>query len=128
MNNITIEGTKRTPNVEFNTNGNLLISGTSISENAVAFYHPLINWVKEFVQTQPAKITLNINLDYINTSSNTCLLKMLSEIKSGISLAEQLTIIWNFDKEDEDAQEHGEIIQKLIKHPLKFIPVDYENN
>ncbi|MBN8693407.1 MAG: DUF1987 domain-containing protein [Bacteroidetes bacterium] len=128
MNNIIIEATKRTPKIEFNTNGNLLISGTSISENAIAFYHPLMNWVKEFVLTNPSKITLIINLDYINTSSNTCLLKMLSEIKAGISIAEQLTIIWNFDKEDEDAQEHGEIIQKLIKHPLKFIPIDYENN
>lgn len=128
MKNIIIEATKRTPKIEFNTNGNLSISGTSISENAVAFYYPLISWIKEFVQTQPAEIILNINLDYINTSSYTCLLKMLSEVKSGMNHSEHLTIVWNFDKEDEDAQEHGEIIEKLIKHPLKFIPIDYENN
>ena len=128
MKNINIEATKRTPKIEFNSNGNLSISGTSISENAVAFYYPLISWIKEFIQTQPTKVVLNINLDYINTSSNTCLLRMLSEIKSGVSLPEYLTIVWNFDKEDEDAQEHGEIIEKLIKHPVKFIPIDYSNN
>lgn len=128
MDNIRIEATKRTPQIEFNTNGNLRISGTSISENAIAFYYPLILWLKGFVQTQPAKIHLNINLDYINTCSYTCLLKMLSDVKSGMNHSENLTIVWNFDKEDEDAQEHGEIIEKLIKHPVKFIPIDYSNN
>jgi len=128
MNNIKLEATKRTPQIEFNINGNLTISGTSISENAIAFYHPLIQWVKDFLQTQPSTIAFNINLDYINTSSNTCLIKMLSEIKANIISTDTLTIVWNFDKEDEDALEHGQIIEKLIKHPVKLIPIDYGNN
>ena len=48
MDNLTIEGSAKTPTVEFEGVGKLLIKGRSIPENSIEFYKPVIDWIGTF--------------------------------------------------------------------------------
>lgn len=122
MGNIFIERTKRTPQINFLRNGELSINGSSIAEDAVAFYSPLIKWFEELIkEKEPDSVIFNINIEYINTSSVTCLIKLLKLAITSVKETNNLKIVWKFDPEDEDSYEQGELIQKIIQHPVLLL-------
>lgn len=121
MGNLFIAQSKRTPEVIFLKNGEFQIIGSSIPEDAVAFYNPLMLWLKGFFQEKPTPVTISVYFEYINTSSTTHIIKLLKYIIAKIEKKSALKIIWKFDEDDEDAFELGEMIQKIIKHPILYI-------
>lgn len=110
MRNLIIEKTKRTPKIEFYQHGELFITGNSISENAIEFYQPIMMWIEEFLNTNPEKIYITVDLEYINTSCTACLIKLLKQITTNYSKKANLKIIWKFDRDDDDNYEYGGII------------------
>ena len=83
--NIFIEGSAKTPQIDLNhLNGELILSGRSIPENAVELFNDVLKWVYEYVKN-PRQITnLRLNLEYFNTASSIYLariVKALSTIK-----------------------------------------------
>ena len=46
MENLTLEGTPKTPTVSFSKDAGVLeIKGRSIPENSIEFYKPLLDWI-----------------------------------------------------------------------------------
>jgi len=94
------------PGIDFNPeNGVCEISGESYMEEAYKFYLPLINWIKEFIETQKKKITLNIKLIYFNTSTTKCLLDVFEILKRYQQDDGKAEINWFYDKDDPDMVE-----------------------
>jgi hypothetical protein len=127
MNSLIIEGTPKTPRVDFSDSGALEISGKSIPENSIEFYQPLYNWIDQYSQ-QPNKITsLKIQLEYFNTSSSKCLLDVFRKLealqKSGKS---EVTVNWLYEEEDEDMMEAGEDYQTIVKIPFTISKIMVE--
>ena len=84
VNGVFIEGTAKTPQVEFNhLTGEFVLRGRSIPENAAKVYEPLLNWTNTYIEA-PQKITnLHLNLEYFNSASFvwiTMIVKALSKI------------------------------------------------
>lgn len=121
MGNLIINRTKRTPEITFFKSGELTISGTSISENALEFYTPVLSWLEDFLSQKPKQVSITIDLEYINTSCTTCLIKLLKLVTTQIPDKSNLKVIWKFDPDDNDSYEHGEIIQKIINHPVLLL-------
>lgn len=121
MGNLFIASTKKTPEIVFFQNGELQIKGSSIPEDAVSFYKPLLFWLDDFLTNQPASISVLIDFEYINTSSIVHLIKMLNLLITKTLQKESLKIVWKFDPEDDDSFEQGENIQKIVKHPFLFV-------
>ena len=111
MNNITIPATVNTPVVEFENTGKLLIRGRSLPENVNQFYHPLIRWVRIL---QADKVTADIDLEYINSSSAKKLLEILKSIDRNC-LVKEFIVNWYYDTDDEDSFENGKILEDLLK-------------
>lgn len=120
MNSLTIEGTSKTPRIDFLAEqGALEISGKSIPENSVEFYQPVYSWLDQY-SLQPKKNTvIKIQLEYFNTSSSKCLLDIFRKLealqKSGKS---EVTVTWMYEEEDEDMMEAGEDYQSIVKIPF----------
>ena len=75
MDPINIEGTPKTPTVNFSSDSGVLeIKGRSIPENAVEFYKPLVDWIGSYGDSAQSNTEVNIQLEYFNTSSskNSC--------------------------------------------------------
>lgn len=122
MENIKLEGTPKTPTVEFDfNNGSLLIKGRSIPENSIEFYKPLIDWIENYSSSAKDKTTLNVQLEYFNTSSSKCLLDVFKKLER---ISNQVEINWYYEEDDEDMLEAGEDYDAIIDIPFKMIEVE----
>lgn len=83
MKNLLIEETVKTPQIDLNyLNGEIILSGRSIPENAAELYEGVLKWVHEYIE-DPRQITnLRLNLEYFNTSSSIWLAKIVKALST----------------------------------------------
>jgi hypothetical protein len=116
MKDLSLEGSAKTPTIDFKSEGELLIKGRSIPENSIEFYKPLIDWISEYSDNPKGQTLVNIQLEYFNTSSSKCILDVFKKLES-ISESE-VSIKWFYEEDDEDMLEAGEDYEAIID--LKF--------
>jgi len=125
MDSIQIEGTPKSPTIEFDAaTGVVSIKGRSIPENSVEFYKPMVDWLDEYASQAKEKTEVNIQLEYFNTSSSKCILdvfKKLEVIKKG---GNDVVINWFYEEDDEDMLEAGEDYQSIISIPFEMIETE----
>ena len=125
MESIIIEGTPKTPTVEFNAEeGKVEIKGRSIPENSVEFYNPLIAWLEAYGSTPKDVTQVNIQLEYFNTSSSKCILDVFKKLESLAKAGNDIKVNWFYEEDDEDMLEAGEDYQSIIKLPFKMIEIE----
>lgn len=125
METIIIEGTPKTPSVNFDSaSGILHLKGRSIPENSIEFYKPLVEWLDEYAAKPQAKTSVNIQLEYFNTSSSKCLLDLFKKLEGMHKSGNDITIKWYYEEDDEDMLEAGEDYQSIINIPFKMIEVE----
>ena len=127
MDKIEIEGTPKTPTVEFDAgSGVLKIEGRSIPENSIEFYKPIVEWLDEYGKSPKEKTEVNIQLEYFNTSSSKCILDVLKKLELISKAGNEMIINWYYEEDDEDMLEAGEDYQSIIKVPFKMIETEEE--
>jgi hypothetical protein len=76
--NLFVEQTPKTPQIDLNQyNGELILYGKSIPENAAKVYEPVLNWVSQYILNARPTTNFRLNLEYFNTSSSIWLVKIL---------------------------------------------------
>jgi hypothetical protein len=118
LNNLYIESTNKTPQVDFNhLTGDLIISGRSIPENAAALYENVLKWVTQYIDNPKHTTNLRLNLEYFNTASSIWLAKIV-QVLSSINDAEDTLIIHlylNIEELDSmDTEDLKETLSPLI--------------
>lgn len=127
MDNIFIEGTPKTPTVNFDPDqGVLTIKGRSIPENSIEFYHPLIEWIDKYSLQPIEKTEVNIQLEYFNTSSSKCILDVFKKLEGIKKSGKDIVVKWHYETDDEDMQEAGEDYQAIIDLPFEMIEIEEE--
>jgi hypothetical protein len=125
MEKYSIEGTPKTPTINFDmVGGNLEVKGRSIPENSIEFYKPLVESLERYAQKPQATTNVNIQLEYFNTSSSKCILDVFKKLESIQKAGSAVTINWYYEEDDEDMLEAGEDYQAIISIPFKMIEVD----
>ena len=121
MENLDLTGSSKTPTVNFNAaSGILSLAGRSIPENSIEFYKPLLAWIEDYKSNQAEQTTLQIKLEYFNTSSSKCLLDLFKKLES---IGGKSTVEWFYENDDEDMLEAGEDYQAIINVPFKMVMV-----
>jgi hypothetical protein len=124
MESISIEGTPKTPTVNFDAaTGIVEIKGRSIPENSIEFYRPLVEWLEEYSKEPQKLTTVNIQLEYFNTSSSKCILDVFKKLESIKKARNEVVINWYYEEDDEDMLEAGEDYESIIRIPFKMIEV-----
>ncbi len=123
QNPYTTEQSVKTPYINFDSvSGNFELRGKSIPENSVIFYKPMMEWLETYILNPASKTSLNIQLDYFNTSSSKCIVDLFKKLEFIIKNAKgEATINWLYNEEDEDMQEAGEDYQSIIKIPFNLV-------
>lgn len=122
MKDLNLEGTAKTPTIDFNASGDLLIKGRSIPENSVEFYKPIIDWLTDYNSSSPAQTNVKIQLEYFNTSSSKCILDVFKKLS--VLENTKLKIAWYYEEDDEDMLEAGEDYQAIIGIEFEMIEVE----
>lgn len=124
MESISIEGTAKTPTVNFNTDkGFLEIKGRSIPENSIEFYKPIVDLLEKYASKAQAETNVNIQLEYFNTSSSKCILDVFKKLEGINKGGSKVVINWYYEEDDEDMLEAGEDYQAIINVPFKMVQV-----
>ena len=125
MDPIIIEGTPKTPTVNFDAaTGKIEIKGRSIPENSIEFYKPLVDWLEAYGASVQANTVVNIQLEYFNTSSSKCILDIFKKLENIAKAGSEVIINWYYEEDDEDMLEAGEDYQSIIKVPFKMIEIE----
>jgi len=124
MESISIEGTTKTPTVKLEQkSGTIEIKGRSIPENSIEFYRPIVEWLDEYAKSPQKKTTVNIQLEYFNTSSSKCILDIFKKLESIKKARNEVIINWYYEEDDEDMLEAGEDYESIIRVPFKMIEI-----
>lgn len=125
MENLHLEGSAKTPSVDFNCEtGVVELKGRSIPENSIEFYQPLNEWIDAYGKTPKAETTVDIKLEYFNTSSSKCILDLFKKLEALNGNGTSVKVNWYFEEDDEDMEEAGEDYQAIIGLPFNMIEVE----
>lgn len=125
MENLTLEGSAKTPTVSFDSdNGVLELKGRSIPENSIEFYKPLNDWIDTYGSTPKPNTIVDVKLEYFNTSSSKCILDLFKQLEKLNAGNTEVKVNWYFEEDDEDMEEAGEDYQAIIDLPFKMIEVE----
>ena len=124
MEAIVIEGTPKTPGVNFSADGELHLQGRSIPENSIEFYKPLVEWLDQYSKNPNSKTAVNIQLEYFNTSSSKCLLDLFKKLETMHKNGNEILVKWHYEEDDEDMLEAGEDYQSIVNVPFKMIEIE----
>ncbi len=114
MENLKIKPTKRTPEIMFDCESNLLeIRGHSYPADISGYYTPVFSWLRAYLeQLKDQECTVNIELTYFNSSSSKILFDLFAMLEEAVSDGKRISANWIYDEEDEDTLEDGEDFQE----------------
>lgn len=124
MENLLIEPSPLTPYVLFDTQTGILeLKGRSSPDNSVGFYDKILTYFDRYFNSgEPLDVTINVGLEYFNTSSLKCIFQILKKINDGAGNASlSIQINWFYEEDDEDMLETGEDISALLNIEFNFI-------
>lgn len=125
MENITLEGSTKTPTVQFDAaKGMLAIRGRSIPENSIEFYTPLLDWIDTYGKDAKTPTVVIIQLEYFNTSSSKCILDVFKRLEKIKTQGKEVLVKWHYETDDEDMLEAGEDYQAIINLPFEMIEIE----
>ena len=108
--NIFIEGTAKSPQIDFNQlTGELILFGKSIPENAAKVYEPLLFWIEEYVKSPRKTTNLRLNLEYFNSATVIWFAKIIKGL-SKIDVEDSVLFInIYFDLEDFETMDNDDL-------------------
>jgi len=118
---LIIEAKEDTPKIVFDPANRLFqISASSLPENAIGFYEPVIKWLNDY-SVNPIDLTVfDFSFEYFNTASAKQIAKILL-ILENIAKEHEVVINWHYKKEDSDMLSSGSRFSKLIDLNFNFV-------
>lgn len=97
------------------------VNGKSLPEDAVEFYRPLEKYVQEYVKSPQQKTTINLKLEYLNTSSSKKLIDIIGYFESLPSQGYEVVLNWYHRDEDQDMIDEGVEFAHMTSLKVNFI-------
>jgi hypothetical protein len=121
---VSLESTKKTPNVLLDPSGRIRIGGRSIPEDASKFYDNILNWVLDYCHTPSDSTVVDIELEYFNSGSAKFVMQILRELSELLTEGKDLEVNWYYEEGDDDILERGEYYSSILDLEINFIETD----
>lgn len=121
MTDLQLQATNTTPRIDLPSKGGEgWIEGNCYPENAFAFFEPVMSWLRNFRKDGGTRMTVNIKLDYFNTSSSKCLLDLFQLLQDANAEGTQFRVSWLYCQDDPDMRDNGEEFAQGLKLPFEI--------
>ncbi len=125
MDQLFIAPTPTSPEVDFRFAEDVLwLRGESFPENAAAFYLPVIERLRAYLdQRQGTALQVHVALAYFNSSSTKMLFSLFDALDQAAQAGNGVELHWYYAAEDETIQEFGEELRldfqalTFVEHP-----------
>jgi len=124
MDLVSLESTRKTPNVLLDPSGRIRIGGRSIPEDASKFYDSILNWVLDYCHTPSDSTVVDIELEYFNSGSAKFVMQILRELSELLAEGRDLKVNWYYEEGDDDILERGEYYSSILDLQINFIETD----
>lgn len=128
MDDLFICGTASCPEVEFRfSEHRLILKGESYPENAAAFYGPLIERLKDYLdKLQNNEVTVDVALRYFNSSSTKILFNLFGLLNEAAGAGNSMVVRWHYDQDDDNMLEFGQEL-KMDFPEIRFLEMPFGN-
>ena len=118
MDNIRIEATERTPEVDFAFDENsFALRGEAYPEDINEFFGPLVSQLENYLNSlEGADVTFNFELIYFNSSTAKILMMLFELLDSVAEKGNQVTVNWIYASDDDNMEELGEEYGEDLEH------------
>lgn len=79
-----------------------------------------MEWAERYAQSPATKTECFFQLEYFNSASRKCIIELLKILDTIHKNTRSVTIVWNFEADDESMRETGEEYQNLFNLNFKF--------
>lgn len=112
---LKFEATGKTPNILCDPDqGRIVMSGVSVPEDAIDFYVPMKDWIKDYIEVAKDTTTFVVDMHYFNTSTSRILLELFRLLLPIQNKGLKLQIEWVYDEDDWEMKEAGEEYQMMV--------------
>ena len=110
MDNMKIERTERSPEIDFNFEGNVFsLRGESYPEDVPSFFGPYISALETHLGgLSSGNVAFNFEMTYFNSTSAKVIMKLFDLLEKTAAKGVSVTVNWLFDPEDDNMEELGE--------------------
>ncbi len=120
-----IERTETSPEIDLDLEqGRLEMIGRSLPPNSEQFYTRIYNWLEEYLQIAKEETTVNMKLDYLDTSSSKHLYNIFTKLNAVCEKGRHVQVNWHYETGDEEMAETGKDYQSLFQIDFNFIEVE----
>ncbi|WP_040496794.1 DUF1987 domain-containing protein [Fulvivirga imtechensis] len=100
--------------------GRLLVEGRSFMEDTTPFHQAIISWLRNYFQEPQKSTVLELEIDYLNTSSTKMLIDILFELNKFYIFGNEVTVVWRYYQQDEDMEDLGHELEEMVDVPFQF--------
>ena len=121
---LIIDETPSSPEVILDAGeGIFSFKGRSFLENSIKFYKPIIKWFQSYVKAPNELTTIDVNLEYINSSTTKHLVRIFMNLEEIILKGKKVEIIWRYSHDDDLMLQRGYELDNAIDVPFKIKPL-----
>ena len=118
------EETEDTPEIIFDPeNGIFKISKISVPENALEFYAPVLEWIKQYSEEPNIQTKFDFDLEYVNTASSKQVIQIILLLQK-VAEKGDVRVRWLYESIDEDMRALGARYKKLVNVPFELVAID----
>jgi hypothetical protein len=119
-----IEGTRKTPAVTLDPNGLIKIQGRSIPEDASIFYERIVEWINAYIALGKETTRIDLNFEYLNSGTSKYVLQILKTLKELPQDGHKLVVNWFYENGDDDILERGEYYSSILDLKINLIETE----
>lgn len=125
MTNYIVEATKYTPYIELDAEkGYLKLEGDTYPENSYDTFKPLLDKIDEFFSNETKSLTVDINIEFLNTSSSKMMREIVSKLDEYFEAGHKITLKWYYPDGDIDLEESWEMLLEDVQFPYEIVAVE----
>ncbi len=119
-----VDRTENSPEIDLDVdNGVMEFIGRSLPHNSEQFYSRVYGWLDEYLQNAKGETTVNMKLDYLDTSSSKHIYNIFSRLDNAAQ-GRPVKVNWHYETGDEEMAETGKDYESLFKLDFAFIEVE----
>jgi len=120
-----IDRTENSPQIDLDVdNGVMEFIGRSLPHNSEQFYSRVYGWLEEYLRDPKQETTVNMRLDYLDTSSSKHLYNIFSKLDAVTVQGRPVKVNWHYESGDEEMAETGKDYESLFHLDFEFIEVE----
>lgn len=123
--NLSVPSSQSSPSIRADWKaGVVVMSGESYPENSFELYDQLIQWIDSYLTSAEHSLTLELHLNYLNTSSIRFMIDIFDSLQTAFESGKEVLVQWMFDDRNPRSAELGAEFKEDYTFPFLILSIN----